>query len=153
MFMKVIGWFKMIPMLGTWKLMAIGCGATALIVGSTAFMAGVRWEKADRYDEAKATITAIEAQATQSLEALTERWQNAASEAQIRIEDWNLQNAVDTELFNELLRGQSEIRSKFDELESDILVTTDFGTCKLSPDAIRLLREAADTANNRRAGD
>ena len=133
--------------LGSLKMTLIVASATAAIVGSTAFIAGVRWEKADRYDEAVAQIQLIEAQATQSLDALNDQWQDVAKQAQIRVEDWTLQNAVDEDMFDRLLNGQSEIRSKFNDLERDIFITTDFGTCKLSDDAVRLLRKAAFIAN------
>ena len=141
----MIGWIKGLSSL---KMMLLVSAGTAAIVGSTAFIVGVRWEKADRYEEALVTIQKIEEQATTSLNTLNTRWNAAAEDARIAVQDWNLQNTVDQDLFDRLLAGQLEIKDKFDEIQNDIFITTDFGVCQLSDDAVRLLRESAATANS-----
>jgi hypothetical protein len=140
----MIGWIRGLSSIKTMMLVSL---ATAAITGTTAFIAGVRWEKADRYDDALAQLQLIEDQATQSLVHLNAAWVAAANKAKIDIREWNLQNTSDKELFTRLLAGQADIRSQFDDLEKDIFITTDFGTCKLSDDAVRLLRSAANAAN------
>ena len=142
----MMSWFKGLSSI---KMMIMVSTITAVIVGSTAFIAGVRWEKADRYDEAVARIKVIEAQATQSLDNLNKEWKSAANKAKLDVKEWNLQNTIDETLFTRLLAGQADIRSQFDDLENDIFITTDFGTCQLSPAAIQLLRSSADAANAR----
>ena len=134
--------------MSTIRIVFLSVTLTAAIVGSAAFIAGARWEKAERYDEALLEIQKIEDQAVQSLEKLNAQWAIEARKAQIQVEEWNLQNRADEELFDRLLNGQSIIRSRFNDLEKEVFITNDFGTCQLSPDAIRLLRQASDAANS-----
>jgi hypothetical protein len=131
-------WFKLV------LLFSILTGTS-----SAAFVAGVRWDKAERYDESVAAVAALEEQATQSLVNLNLRWEEVATNAQINIEDWNLQHQVDNRVLDQLLAGQSIIRSQFNDIENEIYVTTDLGTCELSPDAVRLLRQSSEAANSR----
>lgn len=131
--------------MSSWKLMLLVAGVTSVTVGSTAFIAGLKWERADRYKEAKSYITEIELQAIASMNTINSRWEAEAVRARIEVENWNIQATIDQALFNKLLSGQAEIRNKFDGIQKEIIVTNDFGTCKLSNDAIRLLRQATST--------
>lgn len=117
-------------------------------VAAVSFVGGVRWDKAERYDESVERILAIEEQAGKSLTNLSTRWEAEATNAKIYVEEWNLQQRNDSILFEQLLDGQSKIRSQFNELETEIFITTDLGTCQLTANAVRLLRESSAAANN-----
>jgi len=125
------------------KLAAIGT-AVGLALG---FTAGLKWEKADRYKDAVTQIEAIQVQATDSLAILNSRWEVEAGRVKIQVEDWNARSTLDQDLMKRLLSGQSLIRSRFDEFNNTITITTDLGTCQLSDDAVRLLRQASAAAN------
>ncbi len=125
------------------KLAALGT-ALGLTLG---FTAGLKWEKADRYEDVVTQVAAIQVQATKSLDILNGRWEVESERAKIQVEDWGVRNTLDQKLIMQLLDGQSLIRSRFDEINQSITITTDLGTCRLSPDAVLLLQQASVAAN------
>ena len=112
------------------------------------FSAGIKWEKADRYEEASAILTGLTQQYADDMSTLNGLWESEAARARIQVEAWNVQNQVDADLVQRLLQGQSIIRSKFDEINDDIRVLTDLGICTFSPDAVSLLREASHSTTD-----
>lgn len=118
----------------------------SLVSGAVAFTAGIKWERANQVDAMKVQIAALSEQAQTALDDLSSKWKEEAAQAQIDVNEWNLQNQSDMSLLQELLRGQDDIRDKFDELGNEITITTDFGTCELSPAAVELLRNASRSA-------
>jgi len=124
--------------------------ASVLLAGSFGMYAGVRWEKGRQYDLMVDRSAEITARYEEGIETLGERWQLAADNAKIDVQNWQIQDDADTTLFDKVLAGQAELGAKFNELNKDITITSDMGVCKLSPDAVRLLREASKTANSTR---
>jgi len=140
-----MSFFKAVASIGT----ILKFGALALVMTSAGgFYAGVRWEKGVQYDLYVDRTELIEEQAVASLDNLTARWETAAENAKIDVQNWQIQNTTDTKLFDRVLAGQQDIGSRFDELNQDIYITTDMGSCQLSADAVRLLREASEAANS-----
>lgn len=129
--------------LGTWKIVLIA----AVPVVAMSFYAGQRWEKADRYKDAKAYIVALDNAHKQSIKNIGSAWRGEADKARIEVEAWSLQNQVDESLIRKLLAGQVTIRRDFNDLEDIIQITTDIGTCQFSPDAVRLLNASSAAAN------
>ena len=139
-------------MLGGWgSKVAAGGYLYAIIAGATllfGFYAGIRWEKGAQTVELRQTMMQLEDQANQAIENLDARWKTAATNAQIQVTEWNLQNQVDNQIIAKILAGQDDIRRKFDDINTEITITTDFGTCQLSPDAVRLLRAASSSTRH-----
>lgn len=131
-------------LIGGWKLYAL-IGAVSLSMG---FYGGMRWEKGANLAEAEAALQALSEQAQTALGELGSAWEAEAGRVQVKVEEWNLQQQVDEALLIKLLKGQDEIRREFNDLNTEITVLTDFGACKLSPDAIRLLRAASEKAGS-----
>lgn len=131
--------------LANWKMMLIATAASGVV--SFSFLLGVRWAEHEQLEEARATIVAIETQAVRSLDTLNSLWEVEASRAKIEVEKWERQNSIDETLIQELLIGQSEIRSKFDEINQQITITTSLGECTFTPDAVRMLRDASEATD------
>ena len=138
--------------LSGWKLVLFVAGISAAATGSAGFVAGKKWERADRYEQATDALVALQELAQESLDGLNQKWLAAVAQAQVDVEEWSLQNQMDVALIEDLLRGQANIRSEFRDLENKIQITTDIGTCVFSADAIRLLNTASDAANAARTG-
>jgi predicted nuclease with TOPRIM domain len=129
----------LIKALTGWRLYLI-LGTAALSAG---FYGGIRWEKGAQYTAAQRALEELSIKAQEALVTLGDAWEEEAAQAQFEINEWKLQNERDQELLFRLLAGQSDIRTRFNELDNEITVDTNFGTCQLSPDAVRLLREAS----------
>ncbi len=130
-------------MFGSLQILALASIASVAL----GFTAGLKWEKADRYEDAKSQIIAIQDQAILSRDLLNERWEAEAAQVKVIMDDWGTQNRMDNEMIKRLLAGQTIIKGKFDDINTEITITTDFGQCTFSPDAIRLLRESSAAAN------
>ncbi len=112
------------------------------------FVGGVRWDKAERYDEEVSRLAEFKTEATEAFTSLSEGWKKQARDAQDYVLARNLQHSADVKILDKLLIGQSLIRSQFDDIDNKIYITSDLGTCSLSPDAVRLLRESSQAANS-----
>jgi hypothetical protein len=110
------------------------------------FYAGIRWEKGVQVDNLKSQITALSEQAERALTNLNNKWKREVAQVQLDLDRWHEQNQDDETLLRELLQGQNDIREKFNDLGNEITITTDFGTCELSPAAVELLRNASRSA-------
>lgn len=135
-----MGWFTG---MGTLKILAL-TSVASIAIGT---YAGIRWQKGVQYDFLEAKLTLVEEQAAQSLINLNKLWLVQAEQAKIDIREWQVQNSLDEDLIQQLIAGQTVIRGKFDEINQEITITTDFGMCTFSPDAIRMLRESSAAAN------
>jgi hypothetical protein len=130
----------MFNLLKGWQLYAlIATGSLAL-----GFAGGIRWEKGAQTDDLRDQLESLSERAQAALVTLGTAWETEAAKVNIEVGEWNAQNEQDRALIRDLLAGQADIRSKFDELDNEITVVTDFGTCQLSDDAVRLLREAGE---------
>jgi len=123
-----------------WKLY----GLIAVGALSAGFYAGTRWEKGAQLNDAQRALQELSEQAQAALVSLGKSWEDEVDKTKIKVEEWNLQSQVDEVIFLEIRDGQNDIRSRFDELDNEITVVTEFGTCELSDSAVRLLREASE---------
>lgn len=127
--------------LGGWQMYAL-IAATTLSLG---FYSGMRWEKGANLADAEKQLKSLSIQAQEAIAELGVAWESEANRAKIQVEEWNLRSQVDEALLIELINGQDEIRRQFNDINTEITVVTDFGTCQLSPDAVRLLRAASES--------
>lgn len=136
----MLGLLRGLKGLAGWKMYLI-IGVAATTIG---FAGGIRWEQGAQLADAKKALEELSVQAQQALVSLGSAWDEEAAKAQLEVSEWNAQNENDRALIRQLIVGQAEIRNQFEELDNEITIVTDFGTCELSPNAVRLLRAASE---------
>lgn len=131
-------------MLTQYKILAALTLAGLTFAGG--FLSGKKWERAELVNDYGAALTSLSEKADALISEQDVRWRSAIDEVRSGFDEWTAQNVLDEALILQLIEGQDALRRDFREMENEIVVT-DLGTCTLSPDAVRLLREAAARAN------
>lgn len=126
--------------------MIIGGLLTVGAVYAFGFASGLKWEKADRVAQFETALTELQDRHSSLITEQDQAWKEAIDEVRLDLDGWVTQNQRDDALILQLIEGQDTLRREFRGIEVEI-ITTDVGTCLLSPDAVRLLNEATDAAN------
>lgn len=110
--------------------------ATSLSAG---FYAGKRWEQGASAKVLKQQLVALNEQAKAAVNTLNEQWQDKFAATQLELDQWKEQANSDQEIIKAMVRRNFELQRTYDDLYTDFHTIPDFGSCRLSDDAISLL--------------